>query len=39
MAAVAIIGGYVCLIAAFGWWGVAAVALHVGVTVLGTWRR
>ena len=40
MTAVALIVlGYLGVIAAFGWWGVAGVALHVGVVLAGLPRR
>lgn len=31
--------GYLGIIQAAGWWGVAAAAGHLGVLALGTWRR
>lgn len=39
MAAAAIGLGYLGLIQAFGWSGVAAAAVHLAVLALGTWRR
>lgn len=38
IAAAVVLTGYVAVIAAGGWLGVAAVALHVGLLVLGAWR-
>lgn len=36
IAVAAIVLGYIGLIVGFGWLGVAAVAVHIGIMVLGT---
>lgn len=39
MAVAAILLGYAGIVYAFGWWGVAGIALHVGVILLGMRRK
>lgn len=34
-----IVGGYAFLVGKFGWWGVAAVAVHLGIMLLAAPRR
>ena len=38
MAAAAIVLGYLGIIQAAGWWGVAAAGLHLLVLLAGCWR-
>ncbi len=31
--------GYAGVLAAFGWYGLVGIALHVGLMLLATWRK